>query len=85
MGYIAHSFGVLGRFPLLLTPGTRLERVVKTRRFIIFWPFSWAIAHSFGVSGRFPLFVTPGTRFELVVKTRRFWIFWPAIAHSFRV
>jgi hypothetical protein len=53
-------------------PGTRFYRVVKSRRFHIFWPFWWAIAHSFGVSGRFPLPVTPGTRFYRVVKNSLF-------------
>ena len=73
-----------------MTPGTRFERVVKTRRFRVFRCFRvllhtvfshilavlWDIAPSFRVLGLFPRSATPGTRFEHGVKTRCFRIFW---------
>ena len=51
--------GFRADFQGLVTAGTRFERVVKTRRFRTFWPFSWTFAHNLRVPDRFPRFVIP--------------------------
>ena len=76
----------VGHSTMFWVSGTIFGGDVRTRRFHVFWQFSWAIAHCFWFRGRFSGPVTPVNGFGGDVKTRRFRLFcqfsW-AIAHCF--
>jgi hypothetical protein len=54
---------------------TFFRGMIKTRRFLRLWAFSWAIAHSFGVPGWFTRSMTLNTCWEVWPKTHHFCVY----------